>query len=415
MKNYLIYRIALRYIVSRKANRFISFISVFSITGIALGVIVIITVFSVMNGFRAEIRDKILNFTSHGLITGISGTLTDWRALPKSGIASAGVLTYAPFVETQVMLLHDDRANGVYLRGVDPSIEEFVGDIGEYLTHGRLDSLQADRFRIILGADLARYLNARIGDKLTLISPQGQNTPVGTIPRLRRFTVSGIFDIGMSQYDRNVALVSLEDAQKLVSYGSSVDGVHFAVDDIFQAPRTADRLRTVLGPDYRVRDWTQQHRSFFRALEMEKLILGVLLTFIILVAAFNVVATLVMLVTEKRADIAILKTLGLAPSGILKIFMAHGCMLGLIGVATGVIGGVLLSLYLRPLVKAIESFIGQPFLSKDVYPIAEVPALLQPGDVAFVACVTLALVLLATLYPAWHASRLLPARVLKAE
>lgn len=409
----LAWQIAWRYLFSRKANRFISFVSLFSVIGITLGVAVIIVVLSVMNGFRSEIQNKILNFTSHGQITRFDGGLEDWRGLPADVLRDAGVVRYAPMVETQAMLSHGGRARGVYVRGVSPELEAGVVDIASYVTQGSLASLRDGEYNIVLGDSLARYLGLALGDKLSLLGHRGGVTPLGVIPRIRRFTVSGIFDIGLSQYDGNVALVHLADARALKSYKREVDSVHFSVADVFEAPHVAARLSARLGDDYFVSDWTQRHRNFFRALEMEKLILGVLLTLIVAVAVFNVVSTLVMLVMEKRGDIAVLKTLGLQPSAVLNIFIAHGCMLGCAGVFFGAVVGALLTHFLRPLAKAIESLSGRPLLSGDVYPITEVPAELQAGDLALVLATAFVLVLLATVYPARYAARLAPAQMLK--
>lgn len=409
--------LAWRYVFARKTNRFISFISLFSMIGIALGVAVIITVLSVMNGFRAEVQNKILNFTSHGELSDFTGKVDDWRALPKERLAAAGVVNYAPLIETQAILSHREIVRGVYLRGVAPEFEVGVTRLTDYMEVGRLDALRDGSFQIILGDDLARILGLRLRDKVAVLTHQNRLTPLGAMPRIRRFTVAGIFDLGMTQYDRHVALISLGDARALKAYDEEnrVDGVHFAVADPFDAPRVSANLRDALGNDYLVRDWTQNHRSFFHALEMEKLILGVLLMLIIAIAAFNIVATLIMLVTEKRQDVAILKTMGMRPSAVLRIFVLHGCVLGFAGALFGVLLGLLLIEFLQPLAKAIEWLSGRPILSGDVYPITEIPAQLMLGDMAVVVGAAFILVLLATIYPARYAARLLPAGVLKQE
>ena len=409
------YWIAWRYVFARKANRFISFISLFSIIGIALGVAVIITVLSVMNGFRVEIQDKILNFTSHGELTSFAGRIDDWQALPFDALRDEGVINYAPMIETQAMLSSHSFVRGVYVRGILPELEADVSGLEDAMTDGKLSDLQDGAYRVILGEDLANYLGLRIGDKVSMLTHSDKVTPLGTLPRIRRFTVAGLFKIGMSQYDRYVALISLGDAQTLMSYKNEgrVDSIHFSVADAFTAPLVTHKLRARLGADYFVSDWTQNHRSFFRALEIEKTVLGILLTLIIAIAAFNIVTTLIMLVTEKQHDIAILKTVGMTPKLVSRIFTVHGCMLGIAGTFFGIILGVVLTHFLQPLAKLIEWISGRPVLSGDVYPISEVPAQLLLGDVVVVVCIAFVLTLIATIYPARRAARLAPADTLK--
>ncbi len=407
--------VGLRYTRAKRRNHFISFISFISMAGIALGVAALIVVLSVMNGFQKEVRARILGVVSHVQITGASGRLGDWRRAMQIAVRHPGVVAAAPFVHAQGMLSHGQAVRGTVVRGVLPADEDRAGDVGRHMRAGRLDALRPGEFGIVLGADLARALGALTGDKLALIAPQGLVTPAGVVPRLKQFTVVGVFEVGFQEADAALALVHLEDAQKLYQLGESVSGVRLKLDDLFAARRVAREVAGELGPDAHATDWTRTHANYFRAVEIEKRMIFILLTLIVAVAAFNIVSTLVMLVTDKNADIAILRTLGASPASIVQIFMIQGSLIGVIGTLAGVVGGVLLGLNVDTVVPAIESAFGFKFLAKDVYMIPDLPSEVRAPDVVAIALVSLALSFLATLYPSWRASRVNPAEALRYE
>ncbi len=411
----LIFYIGLRYTRAKKRTQFISFITLTSVLGIALGVTALITVLSVMNGFQDELRQRILGMTAHATITGRSGQLADWPLLAEKVKHTPHLQGMAPFVRGQVMLNFDRRVSGSVLRGILPGQEKQVSDVGQKMKLGQLSSLKAGSFNIVLGKELANYLGVMLGDKVTVISPQVNSTPAGIIPRLRRFTVTGIFEVGMYEYDRNMALVHLNDAAKLFRMGDKVSGLRLKLDDLFHAPAISKQLANQLYPDYRVSDWTRAHSNFFRAIQTEKRVMFIILLLIVAVAAFNIVSTLVMVVTDKRGDIAILKTQGLSNASVMGIFIVLGCVIGIFGTLLGTVGGVLLALNVETIVPAIEQLFGVHFMSADVYYISEVPSKLDWNDVYQIAAMAFLLTLLATLYPAWQASRINPAEVLRYE
>ena len=407
------YLVGWRYTRGKKHNHFISFVSLISILGIAVGITVIITVLSVMNGFKEEIRNKILDVVSHNTLSSLDGTIDDWQALRPELENESGVAAIAPFVEMQVMLMKGDRVRGAYARGVVPELEKQVSNIEGYLKVGEIESLAAEDYHIIIGHSLAFSLRAELGDKITLISPQAAVTPAGVLPRMRSFVISGIFDTGLSEFDRGIVLLNLEDASRLARLDDKVNGIRLRLDDLFKSPELSNRLNLRLGPEYWITDWTRNHRNFFRALEMEKLLLFLIMALIIAVAAFNIISMLVMVVIEKQSDIAILRTMGMRPIQVMKVFITQGCLIGFMGNITGIVGGVLLASYVEDLVTAIERATGTKFLSPDVYPITEVPSKLIAEDVIVVAVLTFVMTVLSTLYPAWRASRLRPAEVLR--
>ncbi len=407
------YLVGWRYTRGKKHNHFISFVSLISILGIAVGITVIITVLSVMNGFKEEIRNKILDVVSHNTLSSLDGTIDDWQALRPELENESGVAAIAPFVEMQVMLMKGDRVRGAYARGVVPELEKQVSNIEGYLKVGEIESLAAEDYHIIIGHSLAFSLRAELGDKITLISPQAAVTPAGVLPRMRSFVISGIFDTGLSEFDRGIVLLNLEDASRLARLDDKVNGIRLRLDDLFKSPELSNRLNLRLGPEYWITDWTRNHRNFFRALEMEKLLLFLIMALIIAVAAFNIISMLVMVVIEKQSDIAILRTMGMRPIQVMKVFITQGCLIGFMGNITGIVGGVLLASYVEDLVTAIERATGVKFLSPDVYPITEVPSKLIAEDVIVVAVLTFVMTVLSTLYPAWRASRLRPAEVLR--
>ena len=407
--------VGLRYTRAKRRNHFISFISLTSMAGIALGVAALIVVLSVMNGFQKELRTRILGVASHVQISGNGNRLEDWTGVARIASQHPRVQAAAPFVNAQGMLAAGAAVRGAVVRGVLPAEEDRVAEIGRHMRSGRLDALRGGDWNIVLGSELARALGVLRGDKVTLIAPQGQVTPAGVIPRLRQFTVAGLFEVGMFEYDSGLALIHLEDAQRLYQMDAAVSGVRLKLDDLFAARSVARELMAQLGPEAFATDWTRSHANFFRAVEIEKRVMFIILTLIVAVAAFNIVSTLVMLVTDKQADIAILRTLGAAPASVMQIFMVQGALIGVIGTLIGVAGGVLLGLNVDVVVPALENVLGFKFLSKDVYYISDLPSEVLPRDVATIGLVSLALSFLATLYPSWRASRVNPAEALRYE
>ncbi|MGD0961417.1 MAG: lipoprotein-releasing ABC transporter permease subunit [Methylomonas sp.] len=411
----LIFYIGLRYTRAKRRTQFISFITLTSVFGIALGVTALIAVLSVMNGFEAELRERILGMTAHSTITGPSGQLDDWRALAERTENQPHVQAVAPFIHGQVMINADRQVSGTLLQGILPDYEAKVSEVAAHMKYGSLNDLIPGQFGIVLGAELANYLGVMRGDKVTIITPQVTSTPAGILPRLKRFTVVGVFQVGMFEYDRNMAMINIDDAGKLFRMGSAVTGLRLKLDDLFNAPLITRVLANTLGYDYRVSDWTQAHNNFFRAVQTEKRAMFIILLLIVAVAAFNIVSTLVMVVTDKRGDIAILKTQGLSDRAVMGIFIVLGCVIGLAGTVIGTLGGVLLALNIETIVPAIEHFFGVQFMAADVYYISKVPSKLIWNDVYLIAAMAFVLSLLATLYPAWQASRINPAEVLRYE
>ena len=407
--------IGLRYTRAKRRNHFISFISLTSMLGIALGVAALITVLSVMNGFQNELRTRILGAASHVQISGTGDVLADWQSVAELAASNPRVIAAAPYINAQGMLTFDGAVRGSVIRGVLPEREDRVVEIGRHMKAGTLAALKPGEFGIALGSELARSLAVIVGDKLTLIAPQGQVTPAGIVPRLKQFRVVGIFEMGMFEYDSTLALIHLEDAQKLYRMEDKVSGVRLKLHDMFESRQVAMALLPKLGADAYISDWTRSHANFFRAVQMEKNVMFIILLLIVAVAAFNIVSTLVMAVTDKQPDIAILRTLGAAPSGIMAVFIVQGALIGIIGTLMGVCGGVLLALNIDVVVPFIEGLFGVHFLAKDIYYISELPSDLHGSDVLLIAVVSFVLSLLATLYPSWRASRVNPAEALRYE
>ncbi|MDX2425276.1 MAG: lipoprotein-releasing ABC transporter permease subunit [Cycloclasticus sp.] len=407
--------IGLRYTRAKQRSGFISFISMTSMLGIALGVMALITVLSVMNGFEAQLREKILGMASHITISEYNNALQDWRKLGASLSETDDVTGWAPYVRAEVMLSANQRVSGSLLRGILPEKEGDVSDISEKMLNGQLTQLQAGEFGIVLGAELARYLGVGVGDKVTVITPQVTPTPAGIFPRLKRFTVTGLFEVGMYEYDRNLALIHLDDGSKLLRLNKAVTGLRIKLDDMFQAPMVTRQMAATLTPNYRISNWTMEHSNFFKAIKTEKRVMFIILMLIVAVAAFNIVSTLVMVVTDKRSEIAILRTLGFTPRSVMGVFMVQGTLIGLIGTVVGVIAGVALALNVETLVPAIEHFFQVQFLPAEIYYISDLPSKLDWSDVRVIASYSFILSLLSTIYPAWQASRVNPAEALRYE
>ena len=402
-----------RYLRSGQRRGFLSFITVISVIGLALGVAVLVVVLSVMNGFERELRSRILTVTSHATLMGLEGPLPDWRRAREVALATPGVLAAVPYIESRAMVSAAAKLAGAQVRGIDPAQEARAVGLGNSLISGSLESLQPGSHRIVLGEALARELAVEDGGRVVVIVPEGTATPAGLAPRMRRFTVAGIFRSGMYEYDRGLALMNIEDAAKLYRLGDAVTGVRLALADPLQAPTMVRGLAVELGGGYYVSDWTRNHANFFRSIEMTKSMLFVILLMIVGIAAFNIVATLVMVVKDKQSDIAILRTLGAGPRNILAAFMLQGSMIGAAGVALGIGMGALVAANLEKLVHGLERTLGTRFLDAKVYFMSDLPATVELGDVLKIGGVALLLCALATTYPAWRASRVAPAQALR--
>ena len=413
--------VGMRYTRAKRKNHFISFISLTSMIGIALGVAALIIVLSVMNGFQKDLRTRILGVASHLEITGSNNTLSDWPNIAEASVKREHVLASAPYITAQAMLSYGQGVQGAIIRGVIPAAEDKVADLGKSMRVGSLNDLRAGEFGIILGTDLAYNLGAQMGDKVVVMAPQGQFTPAGVVPRLKQFTVIGLFSSGMQEYDAGLALIHMDDAAKLYRMDNKVSGVRLKLDDLFIAPNVAASISKDLNQPsnptgaYYVTDWTQQHSNFFKAVQMEKRVMFIILTLIVAVAAFNIVSTLVMAVTDKRADIAIMRTFGASPASVMAIFIVQGALIGLIGTLIGAVFGVIVALNIDVIIPFIEGLFHIQFLAKDVYQISEVPSDLIWSDVTTIVIVSFVLSLLATLYPSWRASKINPAEALRYE
>ncbi len=407
--------IGMRYTRAKRRNHFISFISLISMLGIALGIVVLITVLSVMNGFEKELRERTLGVVSHATVSGFNGELSEWRELIEQLSSAPGVVGVAPYIQGEGMFHFASQVSGTMIRGVLPGEEPKVSDINENMTYGKMANLVPKKFGIILGHSLARSLSADVGDKVTLIIPQANITAAGILPRLKRFTVAGIFETGTHIYDSTLALVHLDDAATLFRMEGKVSGVRLKLDDMFRAPSLTRQLRTELPIGYQVSDWTRQHVNFFKAVQTEKTVMFIILLLIVAVAAFNIVSTLVMMVTDKQSDIAILRTLGASPQSIMAVFIVQGSLIGIIGTMIGTVGGVALAVNVETIVPALERLLSVDFLAADVYYISDLPSDLRWPDVVRISTISFIVTLLATLYPAWRAARTQPAEALRYE
>ena len=409
--------VGLRYTRAKRKNHFISFISMTSMVGVALGVAALIIVLSVMNGFQAELRSRILGVASHIEVTENTNMLSNWESLAEQVEAQPNVKASAPYVMAQGMLSYGQAVQGALVRGVLPNQENAVADLGKNMREGQLSDLASGEFNIILGADLAYSLGVNLGEKVVLMAPQGQFTPTGVIPRIKQFNVVGLFQIGMYEYDAGLALIHIEDAAKLYRMGDKVSGLRLKINNLFDAPAMTAELSEKLTPlgAYYITDWTQQHANFFKAIQLEKRVMFIILTLIVAVAAFNIVSTLVMAVTDKRADIAIMRTLGASPKSIMQIFIIQGALIGIIGTFFGALLGIAIALNIDTIIPFIENLFHVQFLSKEVYYISELPSKLEWNDTITIVVVSIVLSLIATLYPSYKASKINPAEALRYE
>ena len=407
--------VGLRYLRAKQKNSFVSFISLVSILGIALGVAALITVLSVMNGFQQEIRSKMIGVTAHMQITSASNSIGDWQSVGKLTMQNKNVVNYAPYLEGQALVSFDGSVSGAIVRGVDADYESKVDDITKAITFGSFASLKQESFNIVIGKDLSRQLGAGIGDKITLITPDGNVSPVGMTPRLKQFTITGLFDTHMQQYDSGLIFIGLKQAQVLFKVPNSVTGVRLRVNDVLQTQSIKEQLYTILPGDLIVQDWMSQNQNYFSAVALEKKMMFVILSLIIAVAAFNLVSTLVMTVNDKKADIAILRTMGASQTNIMKIFMLQGGTSGIIGTLSGTILGVLLAYFIGDIVHGIELLTHTKLISGDVYLIDYLPSKIEFSDVFSIFTISILLSILATIYPSRSAAKINPAEALRYE
>ncbi len=405
--------IGLRYLRAKRRNGFISFISMASILGIALGVTVLITTLAVMSGFQKEIRDRLLQMSAHTTISRDGEPMSDWQRAVDAAYKDPRVAGAAPYIEIQAMI-SGARVQGALVQGVDPKMEPKVSVVAEKMKKGRFDSLEAGSYNLLLGQELAIWLGVGVGDQVVVTLAEVQGTPMGAIPRMKRFTVSGIFEAGYNEIDRGVAFANMQDLERVLRIDGAT-GVRLKLHDMDRALEVGVDLAQRLGGAYRVSDWTQQNANLYHSLRMEKVVMGILLSLIIAMGAFNLVSSQVMLVTDKQADIAILRTLGLTPRGVMGVFMVQGSLIGIIGTVAGVLGGITLTLNLERILAAIEAVFKVKLLPEDVYYITGLPTDMQPADIVVITVVALLMSFLATLYPAWRAARTQPAEALRYE
>ena len=407
--------IGFRYTRAKRRNHFISFISLISMFGIALGVMALIVVLSVMNGFEKELRDRILGMVSHVTISSFDRRLQDWHSLSDRVKSHQSVVGSAPYIEAEAMLSNSSSVSGALIRGIDPEYENQVSKIHEHMTFGKLTDLKSGHYGVVLGTGLANTLDVVPGDRITMITPQSTASPVGFLPRLRRFEVVGLFEIGVYEYDRSSALIHTDDASRLFQLGGDVSGIRLRLSDMDDAPLIRGELRDLAGIEYWVSDWTLRHSNYFKAVQTEKTVMFIILSLIVAVAAFNIVSTLVMVVTDKQADIAILRTLGMSPLSIMWVFMVQGTLIGVIGTLLGLGGGVLLASYIDVIIPALEQFFHTQFLPTGVYPITELPSDMRQSDVIKISVLSFVVSIIATLYPALRAAKTRPAEALSYE
>ncbi len=405
--------VGLRYTFAKSKNHFISFISLSSMIGLVLGVAVLITVLSVMNGFDRELKQRILGMVPHAVIRGYE-PITDWRLVAQEATKHQAVLGAAPFIQAQGMMTGSGQVHGVVINGIVPDVENSVSIVSNHMNSGNIEALEPGSFNIVLGQILASSLRVNIGDKVTVVFPEAAVTPAGVFPRLKRFTVKGIFEVG-AELDASLAYAHMEDMAKILRMPGNVHGVRLKVEELFKAPKVAWEIARSIDGQYFAVDWTSTHGNLFNAIKMEKTMMGLLLMLIVAVAAFNIVSTLVMVVTDKQADIAILRTMGAKPREIMAIFVIQGAFIGVVGTVVGTVAGVLLALNVSDIISWLEKILNHQFLSADVYFISYLPSQLQWSDVYVVCGSGLVMSLLATLYPAFRASRVQPAEALRYE
>jgi lipoprotein-releasing system permease protein len=405
--------IGVRYLRASPRRGLVSLIAGIAIVGLALGVAVLIVVLSVMNGFEEVLRTRILSLTAHATISGLEGRIPNWRADIAKLEAFPGIVGVAPYIEEQGMMTHADKSSGVLVRGIVPDAEQRVVDLKPHLLSGKLADLSPGSYRTILGEALAQELGVKVGDRVVLLVAMGDVTPLGVIPRMRSFVVSGILSVGMYEYDRRIAVVAMQDAGKLLRMDADVTGIRLNLADMYAAPRLARAAAVDIGGGVQIQDWTNEHVNFFRSIAITKRILFVILSLMVAVAAFNIVSTMVMVVKTKRRDIAILRTFGASPRSILSVFVVQGSLIGLLGIAVGVILGVTVSMNLQELVHGLESVLGFKFLDARVYYMSDLPAHVRSGDVLRICGIAFLLACVSTIYPAVRAARSLPAESLR--
>jgi lipoprotein-releasing system permease protein len=408
--------IGLRYTRAKRKTHFVSFIAFISIAGVSLGVFALIVVLSVMNGFGNELRDRTLSMTSHATITGFDGTMSDWEQNAAVARNNPDVISAAPYIRKEVMMTNGRRVSGALVRGIEPDAEKTVSTVASKMVSGDLTDLQPGDYGIVLGRELANSLGVYEGDRITVITPQASVTAVGVMPRLRRFTLVGVFEVGMHEFDSAMAYIHIEDAARLFQFEEGkVNGIRLKLADLFEARQVTRELDKQFGEEYWIRDWTRQHRNFFRALKTEKTVMFIILLMVIAVAALNIVSTLMMTVTDKEADIAILRALGMTPGSIMIIFIIQGTVIGMFGTLIGVAAGVPVALNVFEIVSWFEQLFNTDFLPSDVYYISDIVADVRPREVITYAVSAFFITVLATIYPAWRASRTMPAEALRYE
>jgi len=404
--------IGMRYTRAKQRNRMVSFIASISIAGIALGITALIVIISIMNGFQNELRGRILGSTEHIKISARHGHLAGWHELPAKIRTQPHVVGAAPYIQAEVMATNGQFVQGTMVKGIMPDEEHQVSDLGQHMVEGSIHDLRAGAFNIVMGEQLANRLNVQVGSEVTVISPFAMVTPAGMLPRVKRFHVVGTFRVSMHEIDNQLSMIHMRDAARFFRYGQDVSGIRVRLDDLFRAPAVAKSMEKAFGT-LQVKPWTKENVAFFQALKVEKIVMTVILTLIIFVAVFNIVSMLVMMVSDKQGDIAILRTIGATPRSMMGIFMVQGSFVGVSGTVLGLIGGTLLALNIENLVPLIESVLGHKFFPEDIYTISEVPSQMQSADIFMIGIISLTLTVLATLYPAWQAANTRPAEVLR--